>query len=354
MTASGPTLWRLLTVPPTRRFLEWVTRRHAVVFMLHRFRDRERGVEGHDPDAVGRLLAALRRDRYAFLELDEMVEELVRPPARGGRGLQRAVAFTMDDGYEDQARMGGDVFGAYRCPVTTFAVTGFLDGFDWLWWDKIQYIVERSRIDPSRTSIGAVGAAAVADPAPEASQGLEGIARRLSAQAQGLGPEERARAIRELAGLTGVEVPASPPPRFAPMTWDQARALERRWMRLAPHSVTHPAMDMVTEKRSRREVEGSWARIREELFRPVPVFAYPNGRFTAKDERIVRDAGLLGAVADRNGTNHPRRHVRDPQARYRIHRVGFPDDPARSLLYASGLANLHDLIRNGGPLNELA
>ena len=60
-----------------------------------------------------------------------------------------AVAFTIDDGYLDHAKVAAPIFAEFDCPVTTFVTTGFLDGQLWLWWDRIQYVFENT----PRTSV---------------------------------------------------------------------------------------------------------------------------------------------------------------------------------------------------------
>src|ERR1700687_2210294 len=123
------------TSPWVRKvFAPW-RRGLAVVFMLHRFRDKERRVGGHAPDSVRSGLEYLRREHYELLPLDEIFRRL----AGDGTGLARAIAFTMDDGYLDQAEIGASLFAEFDCPVTTFVSTGFLDRQVWLWWDRVEY-----------------------------------------------------------------------------------------------------------------------------------------------------------------------------------------------------------------------
>src|SRR4030095_7304130 len=55
------------------------------------------------------------------------------------------VAFTLDDGYEDQATVGAPIFAEYDCPVTTFVTTGFLDRELWFWWDRIEYVCRHTK-----------------------------------------------------------------------------------------------------------------------------------------------------------------------------------------------------------------
>ena len=107
--------------------------------MLHRFSSPDDGISGHDPATVRGILAYLRKQSYDLISLQEMFRRL-----RDGELLRRAIAFTIDDGYFDHGLIGGPIFAEFDCPVTIFAVTGFLDGTDWLWWDRTQFICEQT------------------------------------------------------------------------------------------------------------------------------------------------------------------------------------------------------------------
>ena len=90
-------------------------RGRGVIFMIHRFSNPETGVAGHDAKELRRTLAYLRQRRFELLGLQEMITRL----AEGDRRASGAIAFTIDDGYLDQATVGSPVFGACDCPVTS-------------------------------------------------------------------------------------------------------------------------------------------------------------------------------------------------------------------------------------------
>ena len=52
----------------------------------------------------------------------------------------RAIAFTVDDGYQDVAQVAAEIFLEYDCPLSIFLTTGFIDGHLWHWWDQIEFI----------------------------------------------------------------------------------------------------------------------------------------------------------------------------------------------------------------------
>jgi peptidoglycan/xylan/chitin deacetylase (PgdA/CDA1 family) len=281
---------RILTLPGLPQLLSGLTRTEATIFMLHRFAVPELGVEGHDPEVLRVALADLRRRGYSFIALEDLFRRL-----RAGERLKRAVAFTIDDGYFDQARIAGPVFAEFDCPVTVFVVTDFLDGRTWLWWDKLAYIFDRTRRSEIRARLGG----------EFFDFRLEGGARRqaygtLNFRCQEAPEADRQACIQELSVQADVELPEACPARFAPLSWAEARDGEQRGMTFGPHTLTHPTLSTTTDERSEREITESWRRLCAEVNRPVPVFCYPAGGpndFGDREIATIRRMGLPGAVS---------------------------------------------------------
>ena len=258
--------------------------------MLHRFSSPEDGVQGHDPGIVRDILSYLRKKHYDLISLNELFRRL-----RENEPLRRAVAFTIDDGYFDHGSVAGPVFAALDCPVTIFAVTGFLDGKIWLWWDQVQYICERTSRKVLKARLGN----------EERAYTLDSVQARLAAAhdiswwcQDALHPDKEA-CIANLSRDADVELPATPPRQFAPLSWDEARQLEKRGVNFGPHTVTHPVLSRLSDEHARSEISSSWKRVCEELAHPVPVFCYPHGRqrdFGPREMETVQLAGLWGAV----------------------------------------------------------
>src|SRR5437667_6461053 len=189
---------RLMAVPVLPEWLAGFTHSEATIFMAHRFSVPELGISGHDPESLHQILAQLRRRRYDLIAMVEMFRRL-----RERDALERAVAFTIDDGYYDVGQIAAPIFADFDCPATVFAVTDFLDGKIWMWWDKIAYIFAETK----RTEIGArlgkehfhfrleneVGRA-----------GWHGLAGRCDASSE----EERLACINELGAIAEVELPS--------------------------------------------------------------------------------------------------------------------------------------------------
>jgi peptidoglycan/xylan/chitin deacetylase (PgdA/CDA1 family) len=332
-------LLRLLALPGFTEALAALTNTRATIFMLHRFSVPELGVTGHAPAALRRTLAHLRKERYNLLPLYELFQRL-----RNQEPLKRAIAFTIDDGYFDHAQVAGPVFADFDCPVTTFLATGFIDGETWFWWDKLTYIFEKTRRDTLRACVGNQELVYRLD----SNQARLECCWDLNVRCQDAPEADRLACVSKLSSEADVELPARPPAQFAPLSWEEARAAERRGMTFGPHTVTHPVLSTAGDTQAEAEIKQSWMRLTDELRRPVPIFAYPNGRWKDFGEReigILRRLGFSGALAGQPGHLHPSQFRDVTTVPYRVPRFGYSDSLHDVLQCVSGLESVKSRLR---------
>jgi peptidoglycan/xylan/chitin deacetylase (PgdA/CDA1 family) len=266
----------------------------CAVLFLHRFAHPERGDHGIPPEALRAQLDWLRRHRVPLVRLGDVVERL----RAGEPVVPGSVAYTIDDGYADFIDVGLPVFEEFDCPVSLFVTTGFLDGTDWMWWDRARHAVAQAR--GTSVDFDLAGERVRLELGESARRRATGLA--LVDRLERLPDVELRRAIEHLYAAADLEQPRVPPAQYAPMRWDDVRACRARGVDIAPHTVTHPILAHVDAETSRREIEESWRRVREEVPGALPVFAYPNGSawaFTGREEAFVREAGLHAAVTTR-------------------------------------------------------
>jgi len=312
----------------------------AAIFMLHRFHCPDAGVCGHRLDFVRAVLEYLRGNKYELVSLRELYDRMASdaPPVR------RAVAFTIDDGYFDHANVAAPIFAAFDCPVTTFLATGFLDKQLWFWWDQIEYIFDSTRLHRVLVAFGprnfefqlseSIGRA-------EATHDFTDFCKTLST-------EDRQEAITQLAGAAEVDIPASAPARYAPMTWDAVRAAEKGGMEFGPHTITHPILAQSSDEQAAAEVAGSWDRLQQEAGNPVPIFCYPNGQFLdfgGREIEVVRREGMRGAVSGEPGYFDRAQILRNSDEGFRVRRFAFPDEMMDVIQYVSGIERVKQLLR---------
>lgn len=331
---------RAVTSSPLTRAFSPLLRNRVLIFMLHRFSDPERGVAAYDPARLRQMLEYLRAHRHGIIHLDELFRRLrdEGPPLHG------AVAFTIDDGYYDQATVAAPIFAEFDCPVTTFVTSGFLDGEIWFWWDKVEFIfsgTQRSQLEVAlgehKLTLSLVG--------PGQRQLAE---REFTRMCKEVADDDMRAAIEALAEAAEVELPAEPPPQYAPMSWAQLRSCERHEMSFGPHTVTHPILARTTDERSKQELKRSWS---AESPNAVPIFCYPNGQpgdFGAREIRVLQELGFLGAVIGYPGYVDGTTIRQTDELAFTVPRFSMPPDKLQLIQLASGIERAKEILRGEG------
>jgi peptidoglycan/xylan/chitin deacetylase (PgdA/CDA1 family) len=105
------------------------------------------------------------------------------------------------------------------------------------------------------------------------------------------------------------------------MSWDQVREMQEGGIEVGAHTISHPILTRIPPEQVRAEVQGSKARIEEELGQPVLGFAYPNGKsadWNNEIEQIIARAGIRTAFTLVNGPSPLREVKHNPYAIRRI------------------------------------
>ncbi len=305
--------------------------RPATIFMLHRFTDGGDESQGTDVTMLRSMLTQLRRQGVAFMRLRDLAQHVAsRTP------LERPTAvFTVDDGYRDFAELAAPIFAGFDCSPTVFLVTEFTAGRAWCWWDRVVDAFLRSPLgEVSLRCHGHPLTYRLGTPAER-----RAAAAQLIDALKWVDDHERRRVVDAISTILEVEQRATPHDAYAPLGWDTVRGLERTGVDFAPHSLTHPMLSRLGDDEVRREILQSWADLRREVRDPAPVFGYPNGSldsFGTREMRIVRESGMLGAVAFRRRYVDPATSGADD--RFRLSRFPAPADPTTAGYLASGMA----------------
>ena len=251
------------------------------------------------------------------------------------------VVFTIDDGYRDFHRDMAPLFREFNCPVTVFLTTGFLDRRFWFWWDQLSYAL-------SFTELSEVGLPGSGRSVPlNSTRNRDLVHRQFVKYVKSFPEDRRGEEIQRLLEIFQVEIPDHPPSRYAPMTWGEVRWQAMHGVDFGPHSVTHPSMASCDTHRVFREIQGSLARLQEELENPLPVFCYPYGLagdISQTTAEMVREAGLSGAVTAQagyvtSGRNDGRTNL------FLLPRFGFPDRLTEIQQIVFGAERFKEIVR---------
>lgn len=304
------------------------------IFMLHRIANDGQPVAGMtEPGHLRQCLDYLVDHNYTPISLEQLIvalhhKEPIQP---------KSVVFTMDDGYIDQADIASPIFLEYECPMTFFVITGMLDQAVVPWDAQVSWIVETSKNQSLENcrSVKDLGLSFDVDiTRRELRRSIQNAMKKLDASTiPGI--------MQQLANDADVMPPDSPPKQFRPMTWDQARQLEQRGIRFAPHSVTHQILSRLSKKKMETEIVDSWKTIEQELSDPLKVFCYPNGQESDFGEReigFLGSNGFLGAVATTPNYVKPKKFT--GHQLFCLPRLGLPDNLTDFVQYCMWIEHL--------------
>jgi peptidoglycan/xylan/chitin deacetylase (PgdA/CDA1 family) len=86
--------------------------------------------------------------------------------------------------------------------------------------------------------------------------------------------------------------------------WRVRKLIAAGW-EIDAHTLTHPDLTAVDDRRLWREVDGSRTTLRRMFHVPVDFFCYPSGRYDDRVVAAVRRAGFLGATTTNFGLARP-------------------------------------------------
>lgn len=326
----------MLTSRLVSSVLRPLTRDRSIVFTLHRFEDPANGIAGHPEKVLRAQLELLRRERYLVLPLLQLVQGL----RDGSLHDHSAIAFTVDDGYGDFARVGAKLFAEFDCPVTVFLPTAFIDGAEWLWWDRIEAAVLSAHGRTMAVHIGTDTVTYALESLSDRMRASVDITARLKRVPNAVRLMTIERIVSECVG----SLPATPPLKYAPMSWDDVRTLSKSGVTFGPHTVTHPILPKVTDHQAGVELQTSWDRVRERTSGAIPIFSYPNGDFSQRDQRILARMGMAAAVSNRPQYIRTQ-HFGTMEGRYALPRFCHQDDRPHFVQVVSGLESAKENLR---------
>lgn len=328
---------RLMSLPPLARTMNRVLNQAPVIFTLHRHAKPELGIGGHDPAVLRKQLEFVLRNGYRAVTMD-LIDAWVNGE---DMDMTNTVAFTFDDGYRDQAELIREVFLPLGVPASMFLITGFIDGRLWPWDTRIKWLIHHAPARPGEIIVGSVGR--------RERLGHDGVARRQFAhrvisELEQQSPARLEAAIEELASALQMEIPHNPPDCHSPMSWNDARELEKSGVRFGSHSHSHYVFTGLNRAEANDQIRTARARLESELNSPLKTFGYPIGHrsnFTGRELKILREAGHTSAVTMTPGVVNRG----EPEGAYRnyvINRYGMPNELEDFLQCVSWIERIKD------------
>jgi peptidoglycan/xylan/chitin deacetylase (PgdA/CDA1 family) len=115
------------------------------------------------------------------------------------------------------------------------------------------------------------------------------------------------------------------------LSWAMLHALEQDGIEIGSHTVTHREIPGLSDPTALQELIRSRRTLELHLHHPVQWFAYPAGKYDARSEQLVRQAGYVLATTTRPGA------TQDARAPFALHRY--------EVLDTTGVAGLASILR---------
>jgi peptidoglycan/xylan/chitin deacetylase (PgdA/CDA1 family) len=245
------------------------------------------------PLVLEQLILALKTRGHQFISIETLWRHLVE-----GRPLEKAVVFSLDDGYLDNYTQAYPLFKKHGVPFTLYLTSSFPDQTAKMWWFALEDLLLSS--DEIRLSNGQVF---------NASTQQDKLNTFLSVRRLMVSPsaDGHKACVAELFNDHAVDWLAYS--RQHALGWEQVLALsEDPLVTIGGHTVSHASLTQLTEAELVRDVTGAHERITAVTGQTVAHFAYPFGgrkEARAREFSLLKTLGLKTAVTTRRGNILP-------------------------------------------------
>lgn len=277
------------------------------------------------------------RQKYQIISLDELSTALCDlktiPP--------NTAAITIDDGYRDIYINAYPILKKYNVPATVFLTTGHISTGNLFWWDRIGYVVWKTKV--KTLDLGELGTYHLTSD-DDRLRVTSIVADRLKKAPL----KQRDDFIDGLMKASGVAIPPNLGKELL-LSWDEIREMSQNGISFGAHTVSHPILTRVSLGTAKKEILDSKRHIENELDQEVTTFCYPNGEpgdFNDDIEKILKHNGFRCAVAA------PTAFVSSKAQPYRLPRITGASSFDTFELLISGL--YFDLVAKCFKIREIA
>lgn len=248
----------------------------GVVYMLHHISPKNpNGIPTNEdlkvsPTFLEHIILNYKKENFQFLSLDELWEVI-----KSSTTPQKPfIVFTIDDGYADNYIQALPIFEKYGIPFSIFIATDFINHNSILWWDILEDLI----IQNTTIHFGNIIY-------PTKSFQEKWNAFRIIREAI-LGYDQN-NLLKELQNVfSHYTIDWYAPVKRQALSWEQIKELSKHPLcTIGGHTVSHPALNKLSETDFLREVADGITILKEETGHDISHFAYPYGSPSEIGER---------------------------------------------------------------------
>lgn len=260
---------------------------HRVVVQRSIF-ERNRQLE-LTPSFLEKKIEEYVAQKYTFVSLDEIYQNRLfryRFPWQ-----RKFVNVSFDDGFQDIYTESYPLLKRYNIPFTIYLTSDFPDKKAYIWWIVLEQII----LDNSTVQLEG-GESIVCNSIISKQLAYERIIQKIYAQEGNTLDAFQQLLQKYTPGYTGLS-------DSLVLKWEQIKEMcESGLCTIGSHTVSHPDLTKISEKKRMTELQNSKQRIRERLQREVEHFSYPHSFHNGVVEMSVRDSGYKTATMGYGGS----------------------------------------------------
>ena len=200
------------------------------------------------------------------------------------KGINGLISF--DDGYKDNYEIALPILKKYNAATVFFITTNFIGSNNWLWHDKVRYLVVTGKINANEAE------------------------HQLRKMNQGIPIEE--------AFKNRVEAFFSEAPKRLMMNWEEVKQLAENSFLIGAHTANHKVLSSLDNYEQKNEIESSLNAIKQNLNTHPVHFAFPNGFYNQATLDILKANKIEYAYTTKNGFNKD-----DDCSKMQLKRIGI-------------------------------
>ncbi|WLS04534.1 polysaccharide deacetylase family protein [Shinella oryzae] len=272
----------------------------GAIFTLHHVRPKT--PQSFDPNAhleitpefLDTAIRRLTEEGYQFVALADMPARLAI--ARAG---ERFAAFTLDDGYRNNAVHAQPVFTQHRVPFTVFVAPGFAGKTHGIWWETLTDLL---RAAPHLEFDFGSGPVTLPLATPIQKQAaFDRFARFIHSETDEASAIDRLDAVAKAHGIEPLMITE----RLVMREPELKSLVLNPLAAIGAHTISHRALARLSDDEARAEIDLSAERIAAIMGRRPETLAYPYGdrpSVSAREQRLAKELGFRVAVTTEPGT----------------------------------------------------
>jgi peptidoglycan/xylan/chitin deacetylase (PgdA/CDA1 family) len=276
-------------------FIRFIQKKRLTIVMYHRFSD------VHEPFKLHHTIFDMHlrffKSKYNIISFNTLIASF-----RKKTPLPRnPLIITIDDGYYDNFSIAYPLLKKYAAPATIFLATDFVSENQWLWPNKLEFILKKSLKPNFTLTLGKSPQQFSVDNFSSWHKTQLALFNYLRHRG-----DEKDQFLIDLAKYLHVELPDKTTSEFKSLDWSHIIEMHQHNISFGSHTCSHPILSSIDRKDQHNEIFQSKHEIEYKLGNKINVFCYPNGQPQDYNQEVinaVNKAGYQLAVTTVNGNN---------------------------------------------------